>query len=132
MESRVIGSIIALALLVAGITYNNMRKDDQGLDMHEDMLALIEQVPDYATHGSLYNTWFDQNHEIAFNNNYLIEYSGGRRMRNSQVTFDGEGYLTDLFDAMATQAATEGYKEQAQNLRTLREQLVWDYEEEDG
>ena len=130
MQSRVIGSLIALALLVAGIAYNNMRRDDQGLDMHESMLALIEQVPDYSTHGSLYNTWFDQNHETAFNNNYTIEYSG-RRMRNSQTTFDGDGYLTDLFDAMATQATTEGYKEQAQNLRTLREQLSWEYEEDE-
>ncbi|VAX38350.1 hypothetical protein MNBD_PLANCTO03-1881 [hydrothermal vent metagenome] len=130
MQSRVIGSLIALALLVAGIAFNNIRKGDQGLDMHEEMLALIEHLPDYTTHGSLYSTWFDQNHETAFNNNYTIEYSG-RRMRNSQTTFDGDSYLTDLFDAMATQAATEGYKEQAQNLRTLREQLSWEYEEDE-
>ena len=123
MEGRSAGSLLAVALLVVGLIYVNMKKGDESIDMHDEILAQFEHLPDYPTHGSLYNGWLDQHHEAAFDANYTIERHGGRRGR-TVTSFNDVGYLDDLFSAMATSAVQAGYKEQAEHLKHLREELT--------
>lgn len=120
MQARLVGSLIAVCVLIGGLIFANMQKDDERVQLHDEMLEQLESLPDYATHGSLYNQWLDQHHDVCFDSNYSIEHKGGRFGR-TQTAFDSNGYLNDLFEAMASSAKAAGYEEQAAQLGFLRE-----------
>jgi hypothetical protein len=122
MGTRVVGSLIAVCLLIGGFMYANMQKGDERVELHGEMLGQLETLPDYATHGSLYNGWLDQHHDASFDANYTVERRGGRYGRTVS-SFDSNAYLDDLFNSMAGSAAAAGYEEQAAHLRELREGL---------
>jgi len=121
MQSRFIGTGIAVVVLIAVVGYKFVKRDDAGEEVRLQMMGYLEELPDYQTHASLYNSWFDAHHETVFEEHYRM---GSRRVRSS---FDGSAYLDDLFVAMAVDAAAAGYEDQARSLRDLRDQLVWDY-----
>lgn len=125
MGSRVIGSLIAVGLLCAGLIYANMNRDEDAVDMHGEVLLALEALPDYNTHGSLYTTWLDEHHEWVFKEHYIIERQGGRRGR-TVTYFDADSYLDQLFQEMAQSAARAGYDEQADNLKALRDELYFE------
>ena len=125
MGSRVIGSLIAVGLLCAGLIYANMNRDEDAVDMHGEVLLALEALPDYNAPGSLYTTWLDEHHEWVFKEHYIIERQGGRRGR-TVTYFDADSYLDQLFQEMAQSAARAGYDEQADNLKALRDELYFE------
>lgn len=129
MGSRVAGSLIAVCLLIAGLIYMNIQKGDERVQLHDEVLAQLETLPDYAMYGSLYNQWLDENHDACFDANYSIGRHGGRYGRY-ESTFDSDLYLDELFDAMIHAATAAGYTDQAEQLRGLRGELS--ITEEDG
>lgn len=129
MQARLVGSLIAVCVLIGGFVFANMHKDDERVQLHDEMLEQLESLPDYATHGSLYNSWLDEHHDACFDSNYSIEHKGGRFGRTVSA-FDSVGYLDDLFAAMASSATGAGYEEQADQLRFLREGMYLTESEE--
>lgn len=120
MEGRVIGWGIAAVIIACLIGYKVMERDEQVEQFRHEMVQHISSLPDFDTHGSLYIQWFDTHHEHCFTEHYDL---GSRRRAPS---FDGDAYMTDIFNAMVTDAVASGYKEQADHLRTLQDAL--DYE----
>jgi hypothetical protein len=113
-----VGLVIALALL----GYKYIQRDDYGEELRVQVMESLEGLPDYETHASLYNSWFDAHHEHLIQKHYHI---GGRRSRS---WFDGAAYLGELFTAMATDAAADGYNLQAESLRVLGTEMYFDEE----
>ncbi len=113
---------IVVALIVAGLVlgYKFTQRSDYGEEIRLQVMQSIEKLPDYDTHASLYNSWFDAHHEALYKKHYHI---GGRRSRS---WFDGGAYLDELFTAMAVDAAGDGYKLQAESLRALGEEMYFD------
>lgn len=122
MQGRAAGIVLGCIIAVIAIGYKFTQRDSQGEDYRQQMVSMIEQLPDYNTHGSLYLQWFDENHETCFNNNYHL---GGRR---SASWLDGDAYLDELFTAMAAAASRAGYTEQAENIRVLQSEVYFEEE----
>lgn len=120
MGSRTVGGVIGLVLLCAALGYKFIQRDNQADDRRTEMMSYIEQLPDYDTHATLYNGWFEMHHNTLFKEHYHI---GGRRRPS---WFDGEGYLDELFTEMIRDATAAGYTEQADSLRTLHEELYFE------
>jgi hypothetical protein len=119
MDGRVGGWILAGVVVLGLIGYKFMKKDEVAENHRQQMVAFLEELPDFDTHGSLYMQWFDANHDWCFEENFTM---GSRRI---PARFDGEGYLDDIFPAMITAANDAGYADQAKQLRTLADELYW-------
>lgn len=81
MQARLIGSLLAVCVLICGLIFANMQTDDERVQLHDQILEQLESLPDYAMHGSLYNRWLDEHHDACFGADYTIEHRGGRRGR---------------------------------------------------
>lgn len=114
---RLAGTVIALIIGIVVVTMKFSARDDSSQTVHDEIVAYLEQIPDYNTYGSLYLQWFDAHHEEAFHEHYMM---GGRR---SSAHFNGNDYLDDVFEAMSNDAFAAGYKDQAANIEALRKQI---------
>lgn len=119
---RVIGYAVAIVIGIAVVGYKFSQKGDQSQQVRDEVVAILEEAPDYETHGTLYLGWLDAHHEVVFDKHHMM---GGRR---SGQSFDGGAYLEEIFDAMVADATAAGYTDQAAEIQILRQTVYWEDE----
>lgn len=119
---RAFGIIVAVIIGIAVVGYKFSQKSDLSAEVHDRTLAALSELPDYDRSRKLYDAWFNIHHQMAFDANHRM---GGRR---SAPSFDGDGYLHDLFTAMISSADSMGRSDQAYQLRKMADQISWEEE----
>lgn len=116
---KFIGIILAI-LLGIGLLYAKYgAKDRLAEKVHDDVIAQVSTLPDFGRYEGLYTGLVESHYMEMFEKHTTM--TGSRR--RTRVEFDREAYMDELFLAMMTDAGNQGYKAQAENLRSLRPNL---------
>jgi hypothetical protein len=114
---KLIGGVLVVLLAIGALYYKYGAKDRVGDRYKEEVLAMLHTLPDYSTYEGLYEHLLEAHSKEAFDHHATMEPAGRRRVR---VVVDEEGYLDELFLAMAADAEKQGYRKQADQIRSLR------------
>lgn len=105
-----------LTILIAGavIGYKFHAKNSTNAELHDSIIKVFENIPQYETEKEYVTKIFDEAHAHAFEAAYKM---GGRR---TSTSFDKDRYLNLLLTEMTTHASTDKHNELVVSLTAVK------------
>jgi hypothetical protein len=114
MDGRKLLGIGVTIVLVAGVVWLRFRnRSDDSKQVRDEMMAVIENMPEFEKNSELLTEWANRAHESAFSAAYSM---GGRRTR---AKFDEGPYVKAFFESMISQARMQQKKALEDALRKV-------------
>ncbi|MBK7404066.1 MAG: hypothetical protein IPJ41_05405 [Phycisphaerales bacterium] len=113
MAKRIGSAVLFIILFLAIWGYQTNKQAERSTEVHDEMVAMFQEFPDFQTHGPLYTQWLDAHHEESFERYFHT----ASRFHGSY--FEEEKYVAATLEAMIGDADAAGSTEQAEHLREL-------------